>query len=422
MSSEAHEPTSTSDPVSRGESSAHEKENGAPASSGAHAEPDAEEDAPTCRICMQTAEEAPELGRLIRPCLCKGTMAFVHVQCLNRWRKEAHSAGAFMRCQQCGYNYRLARTRVVGLASSPIVLGFSTLTLFTIMVFLSSFVASIWLPSGWLDNPSFEMSTQEDSSLFYSWMYFNSPTYYASWMYKTAFEALNDIIEPDRHYQPPTRTKIKASKPRRLNDPLVVQDGKRSGPFKTSVYVPRSGVVEEKNVPPPPPPPALSPFWKRLIRRFILGLAVVGSFSFVNFLYGTALMLPLRIWGRRRRGDNARDTYAMVVLIFLLIGLARALYKTYGVTRTIAAAWLKRFETAILEVAPEDDTDGRRAQDANLQRRLRRMVNDFRWRCIRYSRGVWETIWRTVTWENAQRVPGRMVQFVREQAERPAIE
>ena len=38
--------------------------------------------APSCRICRDTA------GQLITPCQCSGSMAYVHRECLDRWRTE----------------------------------------------------------------------------------------------------------------------------------------------------------------------------------------------------------------------------------------------------------------------------------------------------------------------------------------------
>lgn len=93
-----------------------------------------------CRICFEGDD--PELGRLIRPCLCKGTISVsvlhdsqgclrrlhiissafhqhVHLKCLQRWRNTSTSRSAFYSCPQCGYKYHFARTRVVGIATNP---------------------------------------------------------------------------------------------------------------------------------------------------------------------------------------------------------------------------------------------------------------------------------------------------------------
>ena len=38
-----------------------------------------------CRFCLSTKNDS--LNPLISPCQCKGSMEFVHLRCLNRWRE-----------------------------------------------------------------------------------------------------------------------------------------------------------------------------------------------------------------------------------------------------------------------------------------------------------------------------------------------
>jgi hypothetical protein len=60
-----------------------------------------------CRICF--GDSATE--RLFRPCLCRGSSAYVHLSCLNAWRERPENPGALRQCSVCGYEYRLARAR-----------------------------------------------------------------------------------------------------------------------------------------------------------------------------------------------------------------------------------------------------------------------------------------------------------------------
>lgn len=62
-----------------------------------------ESGSPCCRICQSTELECPDLP-LIRPCNCRGSLAFVHVECLNQWR--ATSATALTTCSVCGFTYK----------------------------------------------------------------------------------------------------------------------------------------------------------------------------------------------------------------------------------------------------------------------------------------------------------------------------
>lgn len=41
---------------------------------------------PCCRICLQTEES--DANPLISPCLCSGTMKYLHVECLQKWLKN----------------------------------------------------------------------------------------------------------------------------------------------------------------------------------------------------------------------------------------------------------------------------------------------------------------------------------------------
>lgn len=67
--------------------------------------------AETCRICHGGREFERELGPLFSPCRCRGTVASVHVECLNRWRRMSSNPSSYFACDQCGYRYQIDRTR-----------------------------------------------------------------------------------------------------------------------------------------------------------------------------------------------------------------------------------------------------------------------------------------------------------------------
>jgi hypothetical protein len=52
-----------------------------------------------------------ENGRLIRPCLCRGSAKYVHEECLQAWRHADPGYGRrnYWQCPTCGFKYRLAR-------------------------------------------------------------------------------------------------------------------------------------------------------------------------------------------------------------------------------------------------------------------------------------------------------------------------
>ena len=79
----------------------------------------------TCRICLETVSPTmladsqviyqspePELGRLLRPCQCRGSSSYVHEGCLRLWRIEAKEEKRYWRCPTCGYHYQLQQPRL----------------------------------------------------------------------------------------------------------------------------------------------------------------------------------------------------------------------------------------------------------------------------------------------------------------------
>jgi len=258
-----------------------------------------------CRICLDGTEAEFELGRLIRPCLCKGSMSYVHVKCLHRWRNSSTSKTAFFSCPQCHYQYHFARTRVVGIATNPFIIAAITSIIFTIIVLLSSFLTTYFVSS--LDEPH------------YSSFFFVSPVDIAQDLIRAALRIMQDedSIISDTFFSTSSRRTT-------------------TGPMMTAV---------------PRPPPGII---RRLIRRFVLGLPVVGAGSLVHMLLSMPLIGPVhwlaRYRGNRSRRGNSRDFAAIVVIILLIAGAARAIYKVYELTQKMTKWLLIRAEDAILEV------------------------------------------------------------------------
>ncbi|PVH94348.1 hypothetical protein DM02DRAFT_693418 [Periconia macrospinosa] len=117
-----------------------------------------------CRICLETVQptfDAPseylpgfmqttsnvkyedESGRLLRPCLCKGSSKYVHESCLQAWRHADSSYGPrnYYHCPTCGFKYRLARLgagRFVASIAAQIIL---TIIILVLAVFVLGFIA-----------------------------------------------------------------------------------------------------------------------------------------------------------------------------------------------------------------------------------------------------------------------------------------
>eukprot|EP01031_Cornospumella_fuschlensis_P038807 gene38807-47196_t len=82
------------------------EEEGKSANHGDNNNEDGEEDELICRICHGPA--TPSMP-LCSPCKCKGSVRYVHVQCLNMWRAHSnnHSCHA---CGICGYVYQVRQS------------------------------------------------------------------------------------------------------------------------------------------------------------------------------------------------------------------------------------------------------------------------------------------------------------------------
>ncbi|KAJ6509460.1 hypothetical protein C8R47DRAFT_1098797 [Mycena vitilis] len=259
-----------------------------------------------CRICLAGEEEAAVLGRLIKPCLCKGSISFVHVKCLQRWRNTAASQSAFFSCPQCHYKYRFARTRIVGVATNPVVVGAITSIFFTILVLLSSFITTFFM--SWFEEPT------EGYYYRYNGFYFSvSPFSIAQDLIRAALRILRDISGED--------------------DPIFGHGDSQAGA---------------------PTPPLERGLLMSFARRFLLGLPIIGAGSLVHMLLSLPLLSPVHFLARyrssNRRRESSRDIASLIIIGLLLVGAARALLKVYAFTQSLAQRLLHRAEDAILEV------------------------------------------------------------------------
>lgn len=148
----------------------------------------------------------------------------------------------------------------------------------------------------------------------------------------------------------------------------VLRDGELVGTFEEPIFSHKSTTAIK--IPLPRPPPGVL---KRFIRRFILGLPLVGASSLVQMLLSFGALGPVQ-WiaryrgSRNRRNNNSRDIAALIIISLLLVGAARylffishrprgdqrstyrALYAVYQFTQVLTKRALLRAEDAILEV------------------------------------------------------------------------
>ncbi|KAG9682258.1 hypothetical protein KCU95_g14440, partial [Aureobasidium melanogenum] len=118
----------------------------------------------TCRICLESVlptyhppsdslpaflRSAPNVtyesedgGRLLRPCLCKGSQKYVHEQCLQAWRLQNPAAKRnYWQCPTCRYKYRLERMNWAHWISSTAAQILLTLAIFIASSFALGYVA-----------------------------------------------------------------------------------------------------------------------------------------------------------------------------------------------------------------------------------------------------------------------------------------
>jgi len=258
-----------------------------------------------CRICLDGVEAERELGRLIRPCLCKGSISYVHIECLNRWRKTSSSDSAFFACPQCHYQYRFARTQIFGLAANPIIVGSLSGLLFTCIVMAASFITTFFMGA------------------------FETPTTYNSFYYISPIDVAQDLI-----------TAIFR----------IIRDGDIFDFFTEPIGLSRNSPLATATRPDQPPPGIIKGF----IRRFLIGLPLVGAGSVVHMLLSFQMLAPVQFVARyrasRSRRNNSKDFAALIIVALVVAGAVRALYKVYKLTEILTRRMLMRAEDAILEV------------------------------------------------------------------------
>lgn len=98
-----------------------------------------------CRICLGEDEDLS--NPMLRPCLCSGSMAYVHLSCLNQWRLNGVNPKSVFECPQCRFSYRFEDKtwafRVARLLGQP-----GSAHAATVLVL----VAAVWL-AGFLPDP-----------------------------------------------------------------------------------------------------------------------------------------------------------------------------------------------------------------------------------------------------------------------------
>ncbi|KAL1405146.1 hypothetical protein Q8F55_008771 [Vanrija albida] len=336
----------------------------ADASADAHAPAPAPTDTPDtpddrqCRICLGGPEDEDDLGRLISPCLCTGSMRHVHVKCINQWRGTGPNAKNFLQCPQCGHQYRIQRTLIFGLATSKKILALVTLVLFTALTLAAGQILLRLLLASLAEAKAEKKAAAE--------------------------AAARGEPAPEREW-----------------------DSDAGG---TAIYVFGAGLMYDVIM------EAVLTFldilWKHktwdhdgwlanlvlwFLLRFTLGIAALGSLSFLSLLISLSLFAPLQLVHTFRGTgifdglrNRLRGRGYLLVVAMVAIGVFNSIVQVYDVVQAVSMSGLQYVETQILEV--NADTPAERTAPPTWRQRW---WQERRWRTMR---GWYEMVVRAWVW------------------------
>lgn len=101
-----------------------------------------------CKYCFDTGTDYNEF---VSPCKCKGTLMFVHKECLNSWFESNQSNEAYSKCSECHSKF-IRKTEIsndIQHNTDITVLFYETITLFigSVLFFSSQFQGEMLLLS-----------------------------------------------------------------------------------------------------------------------------------------------------------------------------------------------------------------------------------------------------------------------------------
>lgn len=108
-----------------------------------------------CRFCLSSKNVS--INPLISPCNCKGSLEFVHLKCLNRWRRMDIQRNARL-CSLCLTNYRFLDAMQMEEIPETHTIPIYFLTYPGIILLLYNYIYSIVLSSS--RNPNYDFLQQ----------------------------------------------------------------------------------------------------------------------------------------------------------------------------------------------------------------------------------------------------------------------
>ncbi|KAK3809840.1 MAG: hypothetical protein J3R72DRAFT_463976 [Linnemannia gamsii] len=87
--------------------------------------------------------EDSENGRLISPCLCKGSSRYIHLGCLEKWRAMSPRKESFYRCDTCHYEYSFRRPWAASILGNKWFLRLTTVLLVFLIAYGFSWIGRV---------------------------------------------------------------------------------------------------------------------------------------------------------------------------------------------------------------------------------------------------------------------------------------
>ncbi|WWC63778.1 uncharacterized protein I303_106383 [Kwoniella dejecticola CBS 10117] len=315
----------------------------------------------SCRICFAGPEEEMILGRMISPCLCAGSMRYVHVKCLNAWRGTGTNA--------CHYRYQLRRTLISGLATSrPILLLSTLLAFFSLTLSLGQLLHFSLHHSPTISRTLLSRHSSRVTSMF---DLFDDPFAAAdgggpviivggggTLIWDVFISAIQTFVE--------------------ISNGFIAYKDKLSATLALPGSV--ASVIFE------------------LVVRSLLGLAMLGSMSFMSLIITLPLFGPLQLlnglrgfgflgrrFGRRTAnaagggGNGNTSIGSIMVVILVLIGAANTMVQFYRLVSRLTQRLLLYVETQILEVNSEEIRAQRKKKEKEEREKRKRERWYVRW-------------------------------------------
>ncbi len=278
-----------------------------------------------CRICFgsDSPEEVEELGRLISPCLCSGTMSYVHVKCINEWRSKGRNKQTYYQCNQCHFRYRFNRTLFFGLATSRPLIFLTSMFLFLFLALATGQVLLMLLNSStfdrWIRRP---IRRAEEELERQTQMTFGSDTTTYGWGigYGSMSGGLLDIVI--------RAVNVFASGEA---EEVMVEGLRRVAEVAPAEAASKWSQVLRRGRDIVPAFPGVSDLVTPILTRLSLGFSFIGSLSFVSLLISSSLLAPFQLannlrfgrfgWGRvgRRRGAPEGGVGLGTVLVVIAV-------------------------------------------------------------------------------------------------------